>query len=523
MSSILTNNSAMVALETLRGINRNLANVQNEISTGKKVANAKDNAAVWAISTVMSTDVESFKQITDSLNLGSSVVGVARAASETVTGLLQDMKELIVSAQEDLNADDRARIQTDIDNLRTSIGNIVNAAQFNGQNLLKGSASVSVLGSLDRAADGTVTATKININRHDLTTSGGTEAAAKVEGDAGYISTEDTIEATVTDKEAGDAGFMSTAQEGEIEDGESAVVTIAAGAITAGDAFKISVGGSEYTYTAAAGDTINDVANGLAALINDADIDNLTVTVAEGDDPLEDNATITLAAAGGNVAFDDEALAATSSQQLLEDEESVSVSIAGGAISAGETFTVGAGGETFTYTAVAGDTNNTVATALKALIDAAEIENLEVSVTEGADGGAATLTFTADGGDVDVNLGALASTNAAVAGGGLSALATLDVTTAEGAEAALTAIEGLMDTAISASAAFGSAQKQLESQGDFVMKLIDAMTSGIGAMVDADMEAASAKLQALQVQQQLGVQALAIANQSPQVLLSLFR
>jgi flagellin len=49
------------------------------------------------------------------------------------------------------------------------------------------------------------------------------------------------------------------------------------------------------------------------------------------------------------------------------------------------------------------------------------------------------------------------------------------------------------------------------------------MTSGIGAMVDADMEAASAKLQALQVQQQLGVQALSIANSSPQTLLALFR
>ena len=102
MSSILTNNSAMVALQTLRGINSNLETVQSEISTGKKVATAKDNAAIWAISTVMATDVDSFNQITDSLNKGSSTVGVARAASEQVTSLLQDMKNLIVSAQEDL-------------------------------------------------------------------------------------------------------------------------------------------------------------------------------------------------------------------------------------------------------------------------------------------------------------------------------------------------------------------------------------------------------------------------------------
>ena len=48
MSSILTNNSAMVALQTLQGINKNLGTIQNEISTGKSVANAKDNAAVWS-------------------------------------------------------------------------------------------------------------------------------------------------------------------------------------------------------------------------------------------------------------------------------------------------------------------------------------------------------------------------------------------------------------------------------------------------------------------------------------------
>lgn len=47
MSSILTNTSAMVALQTLRGVNANLSKTQDEISTGKSVATAKDNATVW--------------------------------------------------------------------------------------------------------------------------------------------------------------------------------------------------------------------------------------------------------------------------------------------------------------------------------------------------------------------------------------------------------------------------------------------------------------------------------------------
>ena len=88
MSSILTNNGAMVALQTLQSINKNLGTTQSEISTGKSVASAKDNSAVWAISKQMESDVQGFKAIQESLALGESTVAVARNASETVTDLL---------------------------------------------------------------------------------------------------------------------------------------------------------------------------------------------------------------------------------------------------------------------------------------------------------------------------------------------------------------------------------------------------------------------------------------------------
>ena len=84
MSSILTNNSAMVALETLRYINRDLSDVQNQISTGKKISSAMDNSAIWAVATTMESDNGGFKQISDSLNLGSATVGVARGAAEQI-------------------------------------------------------------------------------------------------------------------------------------------------------------------------------------------------------------------------------------------------------------------------------------------------------------------------------------------------------------------------------------------------------------------------------------------------------
>ena len=65
--------------------------------------------------------------------------------------------------------------------------------------------------------------------------------------------------------------------------------------------------------------------------------------------------------------------------------------------------------------------------------------------------------------------------------------------------------------------------KRVSDQADFVGKLADSLKAGIGSLVDADMEEASARLQALQTQQQLGIQSLSIANQEPSAIMSLFR
>lgn len=88
---------------------------------------------------------------------------------------------------------------------------------------------------------------------------------------------------------------------------------------------------------------------------------------------------------------------------------------------------------------------------------------------------------------------------------------------------ALADIETMIGASIDAAAAFGATQSRLETQSEFVTNLTDALNTGIGALVDADMEEASARLQALQVQQQLATQSLSIANQQPQNILSLFR
>ena len=157
---------------------RTWAQVQEQISTGKAIGSAKDNAAVWAISKVMESDVKGFKEISDSLALGESTVAVARDASETITDLLTDIKGKIVAAQEE-NVD-RDKIQTDIEALTKQIGSVVGAAQFNGLNLIDGSSEdvVNVLSSLDRSADGKVKASSIEVGRQNLSTTTPTTAVA---------------------------------------------------------------------------------------------------------------------------------------------------------------------------------------------------------------------------------------------------------------------------------------------------------------------------------------------------------
>jgi flagellin len=103
------------------------------------------------------------------------------------------------------------------------------------------------------------------------------------------------------------------------------------------------------------------------------------------------------------------------------------------------------------------------------------------------------------------------------------ALSTQNLLLPAAAATALTAIDAALATVSSGLASLGAQAKQIETHNTFVSKLMDSLETGIGKLVDADLAKESARLQALQVQQQLGAQSLSIANQAPQIILSLFR
>ena len=109
------------------------------------------------------------------------------------------------------------------------------------------------------------------------------------------------------------------------------------------------------------------------------------------------------------------------------------------------------------------------------------------------------------------------------AGSVITFAATASFNTAATASALVAVLNTSITNVNAAVAKLGTASNAYDLQSSFVSNLSDTMQTGIGNLVDADVAKESATLQALQTKQQLGVQALSIANQAPQTLLSLFR
>lgn len=402
MSSILTNGSAMNALHTLRALNSQIETTQLQVSTGKVINNAKDNASMWAVANTMDSDIQGFEAVSRSLSLGMSTVSVARKGSETIVELLNQMKSRIIAAQDD-NVD-RASINNEINELKAQIQGVVESSQFNGVNLLNGSTrSTNILATLKRSGTN-VTAENITVAAQDMR-------------GAPRNLTKTISEVTNGTLNRNKNGFTATVN----------------GSATMDFTIQDNVG-------MRGGDTIK------------LNIDGVDVEYVFDNAHYRDNAR--------------EAIVAFGLKQAIEDAGITSVT---------------------------------------AVIDPKTPNKI-------------TLKGTNSRGQV-----AISAETIGYGSGPLGNIKSLSVSNDRNAASALDQIDDIIKGATDAAAKFGAYEKRLELQTDYIKSLIDTMEVGVGAIVDADMEKVSATMQGLQVQQQLGVQALAIANRNPQNLLSLFR
>jgi flagellin len=155
MSSLLTNSTAMTALQTLRSVSSQLSTTQNRISTGQRVSTASDNAAYWSIATSMRSDNAALAAVSDSLGLSAATVDTEYTALTTAIGDstsgLTKLQALLVEAK--TAGVDRTKIQADITQIQQQLKSTAGAATFNGINWL----------SIDTSSSSTATPTSFNL------------------------------------------------------------------------------------------------------------------------------------------------------------------------------------------------------------------------------------------------------------------------------------------------------------------------------------------------------------------------
>jgi flagellin len=371
MSSLLTNSSALTALQSLEMTQQNLATTQSQISTGLKVANASDNASYWSIAQSLQSDTGVLGAVNDSLAQSQSILGAATSALNSVITTIGSIKTVLTEATNP--GADMATLNTTLASLGQQLTEAVAGASFNGLNLLDGStagAALNFVSGYSVSSSGVASFNNVALTTQALTGAGG-------------------VASTVVAPNITDATTI----------GQITGLTANAGPIAYG--------------------------------------------------------TDVITKAADTISVETEDLAGTTT--------------------------------TTTYSALDANGN---ATTLGAAA------SLAVSITTTPPAGLLT-----QGG---VNL-------------------TNFTTTAATAAAQMTLVDQALQAVTSYSSIIGSTSNQMTTASNFNTALSTNYTTGIGALVDADMNQASTRLQALQTQQQLGVQSLSIANQSSQLILKLFQ
>jgi flagellin len=172
-NSINSNSSALLALQNLNSTQAALTTVQNRISTGLKVASAKDNGAIWAIAQNSRSNISALDTVKDSLNRAQSTVDVAVAAGQSVSDLLNQMKaKALAGTDTSLDTNSIAALANDYKALRDQIGKIVANADFNGVNMVKtGGSSVFALANAAGTNKLTVQAASLALGGANVTVS----------------------------------------------------------------------------------------------------------------------------------------------------------------------------------------------------------------------------------------------------------------------------------------------------------------------------------------------------------------
>ena len=178
MISVNTNQGAMVALQTLNRTNSELDKTQNAISTGLKVASAKDNGGIWAIGNKLRSDVIAYDRVRESNDRASSVLDTAIAAGESIMELLNEMKgKALAGSLAGNSTAAQGALAADFAQLRDQITNVVANASFDGANMISTATPSSAVSLGDAAGTGanniTITGANLALGTATITVAAG--------------------------------------------------------------------------------------------------------------------------------------------------------------------------------------------------------------------------------------------------------------------------------------------------------------------------------------------------------------
>ena len=191
-NSVNTNVGAMVALQNLNATNSDLMTTQSRINTGKKVNNAKDNGAIWAIAQNQRATSSSLNSVMASLQRGQSTVDVALSAGESISDLLVSMKEKALAAADvTLDTASRTALNDEFKSLRDQITKVVTNAVFNGGNMITNTTPTTIKALANADATSVIT-----VSAQDLSL-GGANIAITATSTIGTVTTATNMIATV--------------------------------------------------------------------------------------------------------------------------------------------------------------------------------------------------------------------------------------------------------------------------------------------------------------------------------------
>lgn len=545
MSSINFNAAATQALRTLQATNASLDATQGRISTGLAIGEAKDNAAYWSISTTMKSDNKALSTVSDALGLGGATIDTAYQGLNAAKDVLDEIKSKIVAASQ--NGVDKKAIQSEITELQKQLTSIATASTFSGENWLmvnsglsNYTATKSVVSGMTRDAAG-----NFSINTIAVDTSSFALIDANGSGEA-------VLDAGKSGNSLlGGLASMATAAVGTAVNGRSDAAAAFAyvagtGATPATEtlALALTIDSSNFSFTLTDSTTF-DTLDELVAQINQriggagtasnnggslritsattgttSTVDITTATFTGTGSPISTLAGVT----AGDTSTAGSASAATTTMAgsfgtapiSLDENDSIDFQIElNGGVS--KTVTI----DRATITAALGEAaNGQIASATEyATVLNKAFQNANVAgITADVAGSAIRLTSGVSGASSSIRISAVAPNSG-------TSILTFDLTDANSVQLSkyLNAVTDAISKVTTAASTLGAVASRIELQKDFVSTLMDTIDKGVSGLIDADMNEESTKLQALQVKQQLGVQALSIANQSAQSVLSLFR